>query len=80
MPLRRAVTSLLESGLKQGQVRPCDPAGITDLIFAMLDGTMVQRLARGANVLVAGSSLFRDPEGRAHAVSEIRSIATAAFA
>lgn len=34
----------------------------------------------GANVLVAGSSLFRDPEGRAHAVSEIRSIATAAFA
>ncbi|CAN5159710.1 ribulose-phosphate 3-epimerase [soil metagenome] len=29
----------------------------------------------GANVLVAGSSLFRDPEGLRHAVSELRALA-----
>lgn len=30
--------------------------------------------AAGANVLVAGSALFRDPEGLAHATAEIRSV------
>jgi ribulose-phosphate 3-epimerase len=30
----------------------------------------------GANVLVAGSALFRDPEGLEHAVSELRTLAT----
>jgi len=34
--------------------------------------------AAGANVLVAGSSLFRDPEGLAHAVTDLRSRAEAA--
>jgi len=33
----------------------------------------------GANVLVAGSALFRDPKGLAHAVSSIRAAATRAF-
>jgi len=32
----------------------------------------------GANVLVAGSSLYRDPEGLTHAVSTLRSLADAA--
>ena len=32
----------------------------------------------GANVLVAGSSLYRDPEGLTHAVSTLRSLAEAA--
>lgn len=32
----------------------------------------------GANYLVAGSALYRDPEGIAHAVSELRSLATVA--
>ena len=32
--------------------------------------------AAGANVLVAGSALFRDPEGLDHAVTEIRAAAT----
>lgn len=31
--------------------------------------------AAGANVFIAGSALFRDPLGQAHAVSEIRSLA-----
>ena len=32
----------------------------------------------GADVLVAGSALYRDPEGLAHAVTELRSLANAA--
>jgi ribulose-phosphate 3-epimerase len=32
----------------------------------------------GANVLVAGSALYRDPEGLTHAVSELRALAEAA--
>jgi ribulose-phosphate 3-epimerase len=32
----------------------------------------------GANVLVAGSALYRDPEGLAHAVAELRGLAEAA--
>jgi ribulose-phosphate 3-epimerase len=32
----------------------------------------------GANVLVAGSALYRDPQGLDHAVSELRELATAA--
>lgn len=32
----------------------------------------------GANVLVAGSALYRDPEGLAHAVAELRELAQAA--
>lgn len=34
--------------------------------------------AAGANVLVAGSALYRDPEGLAHAVGELRTLAEAA--
>ena len=40
--------------------------------------TVAGAVAAGANVLVAGSSLFRDPEGRAHAVAELRRLAAAA--
>ena len=35
-------------------------------------------VAAGANVLVAGSALYRDPEGLAHAVTELRDLAEAA--
>lgn len=34
--------------------------------------------AAGANVLVAGSALFKDPEGLAHATQQIREVGTAA--
>lgn len=33
--------------------------------------------AAGANVLVAGSALYRDPEGLAHAITELRELAEA---
>jgi ribulose-phosphate 3-epimerase len=40
--------------------------------------TTIEGAARaGANVLVAGSALYRDPEGLAHAVTELRALAEA---
>jgi len=42
--------------------------------------TVAGAAAAGADVLVAGSALYRDPEGLAHAVSEIRALAEAARA
>jgi ribulose-phosphate 3-epimerase len=40
--------------------------------------TVSRAAAAGANVLVAGSALYRDPLGLEHAVRELRSLATAA--
>jgi ribulose-phosphate 3-epimerase len=40
-------------------------------------GTIEGAARAGANVLVAGSALYRDPEGLAHAVTELRSLAEA---
>lgn len=40
--------------------------------------TIAGATAAGANVLVAGSALYRDPEGLAHAVAELRALAEAA--
>ncbi|MBX3285255.1 MAG: ribulose-phosphate 3-epimerase [Acidimicrobiales bacterium] len=40
--------------------------------------TIAGATAAGANVLVAGSSLYRDPEGLAHAVADLRARAEAA--
>jgi ribulose-phosphate 3-epimerase len=37
--------------------------------------TIEAAAAAGANVLVAGSALYRDPKGLAHAVSQLRQIA-----
>ena len=42
--------------------------------------TIAGATAAGANVLVAGSSLYRDPDGLEHAVSELRGLAEAAQA
>ena len=42
--------------------------------------TIAGATVAGANVLVAGSALYRDPEGLAHAVADLRERATAAQA
>lgn len=42
--------------------------------------TVAGAAAAGANLLVAGSSLYRDPEGLEHAVAELRAAAEAAQA
>jgi ribulose-phosphate 3-epimerase len=55
-------------------------AGAADRIDLEVDGgigpaTVTGAAAAGANVLVAGSALFRDPAGLTHAVSELRAAA-----
>jgi ribulose-phosphate 3-epimerase len=59
-------------------------AGLADSVDLEVDGgispaTVRGAAAAGANVLIAGSALFKDPQGLGHAVSEIRAAATAAF-
>ena len=58
--------------------------GLSDRIDVEVDGgigpaTITGAVAAGANVLIAGSSLYRDPEGLEHAVKELRALATAAL-
>jgi ribulose-phosphate 3-epimerase len=60
-----------------------DGAGLSDTVDLEVDGgigpsTISGAAAAGANVLIAGSALYKDPEGLAHAVSDLRSRAEAA--
>jgi ribulose-phosphate 3-epimerase len=62
-----------------------DDAGLADAIDLEVDGgigptTIEGAAAAGANVLIAGSALYRDPEGLEHAVTELRALAEAAAA
>jgi len=59
-------------------------AGLDDQVDLEVDGgisptTVTGAAGAGANVLIAGSALFRDKEGLGHAVSELRELATSAF-
>jgi ribulose-phosphate 3-epimerase len=58
--------------------------GLSDSVHLEVDGgisptTIAGAASAGANVLIAGSALYRDPEGLAHAVADLRARATAAF-
>ena len=58
--------------------------GLGDSVHVEVDGgisptTIAGAAKAGANVLIAGSALYRDPKGVAHAVTELRALATAAF-
>jgi ribulose-phosphate 3-epimerase len=60
-------------------------AGLSDRVDVEVDGgisptTVAGAAAAGANVLVSGSALFRDPRGLTHAVAELRQLATDASA
>jgi ribulose-phosphate 3-epimerase len=62
-----------------------DAAGLSDTVDLEVDGgigptTIQGATAAGANVLIAGSALYRDPAGLEHAVTELRSLAEAARA
>lgn len=64
--------------------RMIDDAGLTDQVSVEVDGgigpdTIAGAAGAGANVLIAGSALFKDPEGLTHAVSDLRQRATAAW-
>ncbi|MFA5774551.1 MAG: ribulose-phosphate 3-epimerase [Ilumatobacteraceae bacterium] len=59
-------------------------AGLEDSVDVEVDGGISQKTisgaaAAGANVLVAGSALFRDSLGLDHAVDELRTLANRAF-
>jgi ribulose-phosphate 3-epimerase len=60
-----------------------DARGLSDTVELEVDGgigptTIGGAVAAGANVLIAGSALYRDPQGLEHAVTELRQLATAA--
>ena len=59
--------------------------GLSDTVHLEVDGgisptTITGAAKAGANVLIAGSALYKDPQGLGHAVTELRALATAAFA
>lgn len=63
--------------------RMLQAAGRADDVHIEVDGgigpsTIAGAAAAGANVLIAGSALYRDPEGLEHAVSDLRARAEAA--
>jgi ribulose-phosphate 3-epimerase len=60
-----------------------DEAGLSDTVDLEVDGgigpsTIAGAAAAGANVLIAGSALYKDPGGLEHAVSDLRTRAEAA--
>ncbi len=60
-----------------------DAAGLSDTVDLEVDGgigpaSIAGAAAAGANVLIAGSALYKDPEGLEHAVSDLRARAEAA--
>jgi ribulose-phosphate 3-epimerase len=64
--------------------RMIDDAGLSDQIDLEVDGgisaqTVAGAAGAGANLLIAGSALFKHPGGLAAAVSELREKATTAF-
>ena len=72
----------MESKIREVR-RMVSEADLDDTVDVEVDGgispqTISGAAAAGANVLVAGSALFRDPLGLEHAVSELRALAHAA--
>ena len=69
---------------KIAQVRAMiDAAGLADTVDLEVDGgisssTVSGAAAAGANLLIAGSALYRHPDGLSVAVAELRSLASAA--
>lgn len=78
----QAYISTMEPKIAQIR-RMIDDAGLAGSVDLEVDGgigpdTIEGAASAGANVLVAGSALFRDPEGLGHAVAELRALAEAA--
>lgn len=60
-----------------------DAAGLADTVDLEVDGgigpsTIAGAASAGANVLIAGSALYRDPDGLEHAVADLRARAETA--
>jgi len=56
LPVRLRLIALVQGGIDDGRVAPCDAAGIVDLVLSIADGAMVQRVTMNADarVVVAG--------------------------
>jgi ribulose-phosphate 3-epimerase len=80
----QAYISSMESKIAEVR-RMLDAAGLSDTVDLEVDGgispsTVAQATAAGANLLIAGSALYRDPLGLEHAVTELRTLANEARA
>ena len=74
--------STMESKIRQVRAM-VDAAGLADSVLVEVDGgigpaTVSGAASAGANLLIAGSALYRDPKGLRHAVDDLRAKATAA--
>jgi ribulose-phosphate 3-epimerase len=78
----QAYIATMEPKIRQIQ-QLLEAAGRSDDVHIEVDGgigpeTIAGAAAAGANVLIAGSALYSDPEGLGHAVSDLRARAEAA--
>jgi AcrR family transcriptional regulator len=49
LPWRQAAIQLVARGIEDGEVAPCDPAALVDLVAAVIDGCLLHRVSRGAD-------------------------------
>ncbi len=49
-PYRQAAIERITGGIKDGQVKPCDPAALIALVRSMIDGLLVQRVMTGIDL------------------------------
>ena len=80
----QAYIATMEAKVREVE-RMLEDAGRADDVHIEVDGgigptTIAGAASAGANVLIAGSALYRDPEGLEHAVSDLRARAEAAAA
>jgi AcrR family transcriptional regulator len=57
--IRQAAAALLQRGIDEGRVAPCDPHVLVDLVGAFVDGCLVHGIARGIDVAPL-HALFRE--------------------
>ena len=67
-PLHGMFVGLVQQGMQDGRIEPCDPEALVDLLFSTLDGTLLQAGIRGidpAGPLDLFRSRILDPLRRA---------------
>lgn len=57
--LRADLVARLRAGIDRGEVAPCDPEAIVDLVLTVLDGTIVQSITRTGNDTATVDELWR---------------------
>lgn len=49
LPWRKAAIQMVARGVEDGDVAPCEPAALVDLVAAVIDGCLLHRVSRGAD-------------------------------